>query len=107
MPKTISRTQLNQEDEAFSMRDLIAPLFRRKKQLAITLAAAFVLASAAGLVLFYKYKSQMAVLVNRERVDSLVTPGVQTQTVTQPVAVAEEEINSEAELLLSQDILEK
>jgi uncharacterized protein involved in exopolysaccharide biosynthesis len=67
----------------------------------------FVLASAAGLLLFYKYKSQMAVLVNRERVDSLVTPGVQTQTMTQPVAVAEEEINSEAELLLSQDILEK
>lgn len=107
MQKTFARSQVKQEEDAFSLRDLIAPLFRRKKLLAITLAAVFVVAGAAGLLLFYKFKSQMAILVNRERVDNLVSTGVPSQTVTEPVEVAEEEINSEAELLLSQDILEK
>lgn len=107
MNKTIARARVRQEDEAISLRELAAPLFRRKKILLATLAAVFPLLLAAGFILLHTFRSQMAVLVSRERVDSLVTTGVPNQTITEPVEVPEEEINSEAELLLSADVLEK
>jgi uncharacterized protein involved in exopolysaccharide biosynthesis len=107
MQRTFARNQVKQEEEAFSLRETVAPLFRRKKLLLITLAAVFVAVTPIGLLMLYAFKSQMAILVNRERADSIVTSGVPNETITEPLAVAEEEINSEAELLLSQDILEK
>lgn len=108
MPSTIARSKPKHEDEAFSLRDLVTPLFRRKNLLLVTLATVFVVVAGMGILILHTYRSQMAILVNRERVDSLVSTGVPNQqTVTEPVAVAEEEINSEAELLLSEDILEK
>jgi uncharacterized protein involved in exopolysaccharide biosynthesis len=75
--------------------------------LIITLLVIFVGFTPIGLLFFYKFKSQMAILVNRERADSVVTTGTPNQTITEPIAVSPEEINSEAELLLSQDVLEK
>jgi uncharacterized protein involved in exopolysaccharide biosynthesis len=107
MQRTIARNQVKLEEEGISLRDLLAPLFRRKKILIMTLIAAFAVLVPLGLLVLYKFKSQMAILVNRERVDSPVTTGVPNQTITEQIAVAEEEINSEAELLLSQDILQK
>ncbi len=107
MQRKIARNQVKSEDEGISLRDLIAPLFRRKKILIMTLVAAFAVLVPLGLLVLYKFKSQMAILVNRERVDSPVTTGVPNQMITEQIAVAEEEINSEAELLLSQDILQK
>lgn len=107
MKSSATRNQLKQEDEGISLRELISPLFRKKRLLVGTLVGAFALLLPAGLLLLHTFKSQMAVLVNRERVDSLITTGVPNQTITEPVEVAEEEINSEAELLVSQDVLEK
>jgi uncharacterized protein involved in exopolysaccharide biosynthesis len=107
MQRTIARNQVKLEEEGISLRDLVAPLFRRKKILIMTLIAAFAVLVPLGLLVLYKFKSQMAILVNRERVDSPVTTGVPNQTITEQIAVAEEEINSEAELLLSRDILQK
>jgi len=107
MQKGIDRSRVNQGEEAISLRDLLAPLFRRRKILIITLVATFAVLVPLGLLVIYKFKSQMAILVNRERVDSPVTTGVPNQTITEQIAVAEEEINSEAELLVSQDILQK
>jgi uncharacterized protein involved in exopolysaccharide biosynthesis len=93
--------------EEFSLRELVAPLFRRKKMLIITLVCLFLALTPIGLLLFYKFRSEMAVLVNRSRVDALVSTGTPSQTITEPITVGEEEINSEAELLLSQDLLEQ
>ncbi len=107
MQRINARRRPAPEEEAISLRDLVAPLFRQKRILIITLVASFVVLVPLGLVFLYKYKSQMGILVNHERVDSPVTTGVPNQTITEQIAVAEEEINSEAELLLSQDILEK
>ena len=102
------RKTIGEETEDFSLRELVAPIFRRKKMLLITMLCLFVLIGAAAFFLFYKFKSQAAILVNRERVDTLVTTGtVANQTVTEPITVGEEEINSEAELLVSGDLLEK
>ena len=107
MRKSMARNQMKPDEEGISLRELLSPLFRYKKVLVITAVAVFALVLPAALLALHTYKSQMAILVNRERVDSLVTTGVPNQTITEPIAVAEEEINSEAELLLSQDILEK
>jgi uncharacterized protein involved in exopolysaccharide biosynthesis len=107
MQRIIARRRPTPGEQGISLRDLLAPLFRQKRILIITLVAAFVVLVPLGLLFLYKYKSQMGILVNRERVDSPVTTGVPNQTITEQIAVAEEEINSEAELLLSQDILEK
>lgn len=99
---------IGEEAQDFSLRELVAPLFRRKKMLLITLLCLFAVVTPVAFLTFYAFKSQAAILVNRERVDSLVTTGtVANQTVTEPITVAEEEINSEAELLLSGDLLEK
>lgn len=107
MQRINARRRPTPEEGGISLRDLIAPLFRQKRILVITLVAAFVVLVPLGLLFLYKYKSQMGILVDRARIDSPVTTGVPNQTITEQIAVAEEEINSEAELLLSQDILEK
>ena len=107
MQRTITRRRPTPEEEGISLRDLVSPLFRQKRILIITLVVSFVVLVPLGLLFLYKFKSQMAILVDRARVDSPVTTGVPNQTITEQIAVAEEEINSEAELLLSQDILEK
>jgi len=107
MQSTAARNRQNREDEGISLRDLLAPLFRQKKILIVTLVASFAILVPLGLLTLYKFKSQMGILVQRERVDSPVTTGVPNQTITEQIAVAEEEINSEAELLVSRDILEK
>ena len=54
-----------------------------------------------------EYTSHMSILVNRERVDPLVTTESTTQMITPSAPVSEEEINSEAELLKSRDVLEQ
>ena len=53
------------------------------------------------------YEARMEVLVNRERFNPMVTTESTSQLLIPTSAVTEEEINSEAELLRSQDVLEK
>ena len=100
------KTSIREGTEDFSLREIVAPIFRRRNLLLVTLLCAFVSFSAIGLLLLYKFKSEMAVLVTRKRVDPMVTTGVPNQTITQDVPMTEEEINSEAELLQSWDLLE-
>ncbi len=54
-----------------------------------------------------KYESRMEILVNRERLDPVVTTESTTQLPQMAPQVTEEEINSEVELLQSRDVLEK
>jgi uncharacterized protein involved in exopolysaccharide biosynthesis len=107
MQNTSVRRPMNEQEADFSLRELVSPLFRRKKLLIIVFLCMFAGLTPVGFLVFYKFKSQMAVLVNRARVDSLVSTGVPSQTITEPINVGEDEINSEAELLLSEDLLEK
>jgi len=53
------------------------------------------------------YTSHMAVLVNRERLDPLVSTEATTQMITSSTPVTPEDINSEVELLKSRDVLEQ
>jgi uncharacterized protein involved in exopolysaccharide biosynthesis len=90
-----------------SLRDLAAPLFRKQRLILVSF-----LAIVAGIMLFSllrgpSYSSQMAILVNRERLDPLVSTQQMTQMVGTNNAVTPEEINSETELLRSHDVLER
>ena len=91
----------------FSLRDLAAPLFRRKRVLLGTFLAAFALIVLFGFLRPAPYTSQMAILVSRERLDPLVTSEVSPQMLNVSSPLSEEEINSEAELLKSRDVLEQ
>jgi uncharacterized protein involved in exopolysaccharide biosynthesis len=89
-----------------SVRSLAAPLFRKKGVLIGVFAAVFALVLTAGL-LRPVFKSQMEVLVSRERLDPLVTTESTSQMVTAYTPLTDEEINSESELMLSQDVLQQ
>ena len=62
---------------------------------------------AAAALLSQKYESKMEILVNRERLDPVVTTESTNQLPQMAPQVTEEEINSEVELLQSRDVLEK
>jgi uncharacterized protein involved in exopolysaccharide biosynthesis len=92
-------------ENAFDRRELVAAVFRHKR-LAIACCAAIVLGALLAAFLLPKYEARMKLLVKRERVDPIVTPDQGTQVQFQNV-VSEEEMNSEAELLKADDVLEK
>ena len=90
-----------------SLRDLVAPLFRRKQLILTSFFAIFAGIMIIALLRGPSYSSHMAILVNRERLDPLVSTQQTTPMVTTNNAVTQEEINSEAELLRSHDVLEQ
>jgi uncharacterized protein involved in exopolysaccharide biosynthesis len=90
-----------------NLRDFAAPLFRHQRLLITSLLLLF-----AGIMLYFVatgpvYPAHMSILVNRERLDPLVSTETTSQVVTANDPVTQEEINSEVELLSSRDVLEK
>jgi uncharacterized protein involved in exopolysaccharide biosynthesis len=90
-----------------SLRDLVTPLFRRRRTIIVTFFSVLAAAIALIVLLGPTYTSRMTILVDRERLEPLVTPESTAQQVTPNMPITEEEINSEVELLLSRDVLEK
>ena len=90
-----------------TLRDLISPLFRHRRLAVVCFACALLCSVAAAVLLSRKYESRMEILVNRERLDPVVTTESTTQLPQMAPQVTEEEINSEVELLQSRDVLEK
>jgi uncharacterized protein involved in exopolysaccharide biosynthesis len=90
-----------------SVRDVVVPLFRRKRLLIVTFISVLGAAILLALLLGPSYSSRMEILVNRERLDPLVSTEATTQLITTDNPVTPEEINSEVELVSSRDVLEK
>lgn len=90
-----------------SVRDFLTPLFRRKRLLIVTFLSVLVVMILLAVLSGPAYSSRMAILVNQERVDPLVSTQATTQVVTTENPVTPEEINSEVELLSSRDVLEQ
>lgn len=107
MTEMDTRSSTRRDSGTFSLRDLAAPLFRRKRVLIATFLIVFAAVILAGILIPSEYTSHMAVLVNRERIDPLVTSEAMPQMLNAGSPLSEEEINSEAELLKSSDVLEK
>jgi uncharacterized protein involved in exopolysaccharide biosynthesis len=108
MTLTNSRAHPIESPIELSLREIVTPLFRRKTLLITTFLSTLGIIVLAGVVMPPPFKSHMAVLVNRERLDPFVTTESTTQipSNSSPGATVEE-INSEAALLLSQDLLSK
>jgi uncharacterized protein involved in exopolysaccharide biosynthesis len=90
-----------------SARDFVAPLFRRKRLLLGTFIVVLVAVIGLAALMGPTYSSRMAILVNQERLDPLVSTEATTQIMNGDNPVTPEEINSEVELLSSRDVLEK
>jgi succinoglycan biosynthesis transport protein ExoP len=90
-----------------SVRDFVVPLFRRKRLLTVTFISVLGAVILLALLLGPAYSSRMEILVNRERLDPLVSTEATTQIMTADNPVTPEEINSEVELLSSRDVLEQ
>ena len=66
------------------MRDILTPLFRRRRLLILTFCGVFLGAIAAAFLLSSQYEASMEILVNRDRMDPVVTAEQFSQTT--PVA---------------------
>ncbi|MGA8366772.1 MAG: GumC family protein [Candidatus Acidiferrales bacterium] len=91
-----------------TLRDAVAPVFRKRRLASLIFVGIFLGAVLGGLLVPRKYEAEMKILVNRDRVDAVVTPDPDAPVAAAPVAVvSEEDMNSEVELLRSRDVLEK
>ena len=107
---------MNYDDEIFAaetkprrsvtVRDVLQVGFRRKKLLLIVFGVLATLALVYAFVLPPKYEAETKILVKRDRMDPLVTPSGNMPTMMRE-PVTEEELNSEAEILLSNDALRR
>jgi len=88
-----------------TLRALVVPLFRHRTAVLVTL-----LASVSGVALIVAtrprvYEAEMTLLVNRERVDSVMTPDAQSGE-RLPSEITESELYVEVELIRSREVLE-
>jgi len=91
---------------SFTARDVVAIGFRHQRVLVLCFVGVVLGVSLSALFLPSKYRAETKLLVKRERVDPVVSPD-QNAPMTFHDTVSEEEINSEVELIQSQDVLQK
>ena len=89
---------------SFTMRDMVAVGFRHKRLLTLCFCGIVLGTLLTVLLMPAEYKAQAKVLVNRERVDPVVSPG-QTAPLQIRDEISEEELNSEIALMESDDVL--
>lgn len=89
-----------------TLRDLLAPLFRRKRIIVLTFTGVLVGSVLAALLVCSQHQASMEILVQHERLEPLLTPQT-TQTATSAPPVTDSQVNSEIELLKSPDLLEE
>jgi uncharacterized protein involved in exopolysaccharide biosynthesis len=104
MPQELQIANARGSLKSPTLRDIAAVFFRQKRLLAIS----FAVMAGAGILysaLFPSYKAEMKVLLRRSRIDPLVSPTPTTSPAFEHDEIAEEELNSEVELLHDQDLL--
>src|ERR1035437_2597281 len=87
-------------------RDIIAVLFRQRWPMLLAFALVVIAVAVSGLWI-PKYEAQMKILVLRQRSDAMVTPSANAPGHYSNDQVSEEDLNSEVELLNSDDLLRK
>ena len=93
------------ENRPLALRDVVEAGFRRRGTIHKVFWPVLMLAIAAGIFL-PKYESEAKILVKHERVDPILTPE-DKPTLLSTSVVSEEEINSEVQLLTSEDVLQE
>jgi uncharacterized protein involved in exopolysaccharide biosynthesis len=89
-----------------TVRDCAALGFRQGGTILYTFLIVFSAVVAITWVMPAEYESEVKILVKRERVDPVISPENNASPVIQP-DLTEEDLNSEVEILKSQDLLEK
>ena len=107
MEMTDRMPRQSEESFKFSIREAVAPLFRRFRLLLVLFLTLLALSVSCAFLLPLPFKAHMSVLVERDRLDPLVSTEATTQVITGSPSMTEEETNSEVELLQSHDVLEK
>jgi uncharacterized protein involved in exopolysaccharide biosynthesis len=97
---------INEPQSRATLRDYVAPIFRRRRLFTVCFVGMLLGTLAAVLLLPAQYESETTILVKPERADLLVTPGREANTEIRP-DVSEEMVNSEVELLQARELLEK
>jgi|SRR5271169_2012605 len=91
---------------SISAKDILGIGFRHKRTIAVCFSAVFLGAVLVGVLTPASYKAHTKLLLKRERVDPVISPGQEAQVVMQN-EVSEEDLNSEVELLESDDVLQQ
>src|SRR5579862_223872 len=99
-------TSLDRPLMAPTPRDLFAIIFRQKRLVLISFALV-VLAMVLSWFLTPRYQAHMKILVRRERLEPVVSSELNVSQANKPEEMSEEELNSEVELLNSQELLRK
>ena len=89
---------------SFSLRDLVAIGFRHKRVVVLSFCGILSGAILATILQPPEYRAYTKFLIERERLDPVISPGVSSPP-TVRAEVSEEELNSEVELLESADVL--
>lgn len=101
-----SNTQSEQSEKAFTVRDWLAIGFRQRRLMINTFLGILAIAIAIAFLLPKKYEAQMKILVRHERAEQVVSPERES-LIQRATEVSEEELQSEAELIRSRDLLGK
>jgi uncharacterized protein involved in exopolysaccharide biosynthesis len=96
-------TRDTQASYSFSMRDLIAIGFRQKRAVVIAFCSLLLGTLLAVILMPADYQGSTKFLIERARMDPVVSPGHEAGAVKSEVT--EEELNSEVELLKSDDVM--
>src|SRR5271169_2370363 len=91
---------------SFTARDVVAIGFRHQRVMVLCFVGVVLGVLLSAVFLPTKYRAETKLLVKRERVDPIVSPE-QNAPMMFKDTVGEEEINSEVELIQSQDVLQK
>jgi uncharacterized protein involved in exopolysaccharide biosynthesis len=91
---------------SFTARDVVAIGFRHQRVMVLCFVGVVLGVLLSAVFLPTKYRAETKLLVKRERIDPVVSPE-QNAPMMFKDTVAEEDINSEVELIQSQDVLQK
>ena len=97
----------NTQPPLIQMRDLVAVGLRHRRLVTFSFLGLMAGVVLALFMLPPRYKASTKILVKRERADLVVTADPSNVAQQPPVAVSETDLNSEIELMKSQDLLEK
>jgi uncharacterized protein involved in exopolysaccharide biosynthesis len=90
-----------------TLRDVTAAAFRNRRVVGLTFAGVFLGALIFAFILPKHYEAHMKILVQRDRVNPPVSSASSTDIPVMASSVTEEDINSEVELIKSQDLLQE
>ncbi len=89
-----------------TLRDIVAVMFRQRWAMLAAFALVVIAVAVSG-VWVPKYEAQMKILALRQRSDAMVTPSANAPDQFSNDEISEEDLNSEVELLNSDDLLRK